>query len=339
MRNAKRLTLVIGHAIHLRSQVARAMTSDFRLPHSPLFLVGPTAVGKSEIALALAEQLDAEIVSADAFQLYAGLDLLTAKPPAAALARVRHHLLGTFPLSEPMSVARYLEEARRCIEDLAARGRRAVIVGGTGLYLRALTHGLTAGPASDPVLRADLARLPAADALEQLRTRDAAAFERVDRSNLRRVQRALEIAIMRGAPGSAEPSNHLPGILPESSPHPLGVFLQRDRPELLERIARRTHEMFRQGVLAEVAAIDPASIGPTAGYMIGWRECLACVRGELRESEARERITIATRQYAKRQLTWFRRETDFVPLALSPDESAATIALRVVAAVEKVTRS
>ena len=112
------------------------MPSDFHIPRSPIFLVGPTAVGKSEVALVLAEQMDAEIVSADAFQLYAGLDLLTAKPPAEALARVRHHLIGTFPLSEPMSVARYLAEARRCVEDISSRGRRVIVVGGTGLYLR-----------------------------------------------------------------------------------------------------------------------------------------------------------------------------------------------------------
>ena len=315
------------------------MPSDFHIPRSPIFLVGPTAVGKSEVALVLAEQMDAEIVSADAFQLYAGLDLLTAKPPAEALARVRHHLIGTFPLSEPMSVARYLAEARRCVEDISSRGRRVIVVGGTGLYLRALTHGLTPGPASDPALRAALAALPAAEALEQLRSRDSVAFERVDRNNLRRVQRALEIAMLSAAVGPAERANYLAGILKPSSSRPLGVFLQRDRAELLDRIARRTNEMFRHGVLEEVAAIDPASIGPTAVHMIGWRECLACVRGKLREVEAREHITIATRQYAKRQLTWFKRETDFAPLALTPDESVATIAARVGAAVGTLTRS
>ncbi len=315
------------------------MQSEIRNPQSPIFLVGPTAVGKSEVALALAEQMDAEIVSADAFQLYAGLDLLTAKPSAAALARVRHHLVGTFPLSEPMSVARYLTEARRCVEDICSRGRRAIVVGGTGLYLRALTHGLTPGPASDPALRATLARLPAEVALHQLRAVDPAAYERVDRNNLRRVQRALEIATLRGAAGLADRAHHLPGILPSSAPHPLGVFLQRDRVELLDRIAHRTDEMFRCGVLDEVAAIDPASVGPTAGYMIGWRECLACLRGEITEAAARERITIATRQYAKRQQTWFKRETDFVPLALSPEESAAETATRVGTALADVTRS
>ena len=315
------------------------MQSEIRNPKSAIFVVGPTAVGKSEVALALAEQMDAEIVSADAFQLYAGLDLLTAKPSAGALARVRHHLVGTFPLSEPMSVARYLGEARRCVEDISSRGRRAIVVGGTGLYLRALTHGLTPGPASDPALRATLARLPAAEALHQLKTVDLAAYERVDRNNLRRVQRALEIATLRVAAGPSEGANYLPGILPSSPPHPWGVFLQRDRVELLDRIAHRTDEMFRCGVLDEVAAIDPTSVGPTAGYMIGWRECLACLRCELTEAQARERITIATRQYAKRQLTWFKRETDFVPLALAPDEAADLVAARVLATFGSLTRS
>ncbi|OAI41736.1 hypothetical protein AYO41_05270 [Verrucomicrobia bacterium SCGC AG-212-E04] len=315
------------------------MQSEIRDPQSAIFIVGPTAVGKSDVAIELAAQLDAEIVNADAFQLYAGLDLLTAKPSSEAQACVRHHLVGSFPLSESMSVARYLEEARRAVAEITSQGRRAVVVGGTGFYLRALTHGVTTGPASDPALRAQLATLPAAETLEQLRSRDPDAFARVDRSNLRRVQRALEIAILRSAAGSKEGADHLPGILPPSSPHPLGVLLQRDRADLLDRIARRTDEMFRRGVLNEVAAMDPAKVGPTAACMIGWRECLACLRGELSETDARERITIATRQYAKRQMTWFKRETDFLPLALASDEAAATTASRVMAALGEPTKS
>lgn len=307
------------------------MQSEIRDPKSAIFLVGATAIGKSDVAVALAERLDAEILSADAFQVYAGLDLLTAKPSAEALGRVRHHLAGAFPLSESMSVARYLEEARRSVDDITTRGRRVVVVGGTGLYLRALTHGLTPGPASDPVLRASLATLPATEALDRLSLQDPEAYARVDRNNPRRVQRALEIAMLRAAAGPVERASSMPGILPGVAPHPVGVFLQRDRTELLERIAHRTAEMFQRGVLAEVAAVDPATVGPTAIHMIGWQECVACLRGEIPQAEARQRITIATRQYAKRQLTWFKRETDFVPLALAPHESAATTADRIVA--------
>ena len=298
------------------------MHSAFNIPHSAFFLVGPTAVGKSEVAVELAEHFDAEIVNADAFQLYAGLDLLSAKPDDDALAQVRHHLVGTFARTETMSVARYLAAARSAVADINSRGRRAFVVGGTGLYVRALTHGLTPGPASNPELRSALAELSLPAALERLRASDPVAHDRIDRQNPRRVLRALEVAILRDSQPPDEPAAPiLPGIVPQPFAPFLGVFLRRERIDLQQRIASRTDEMFRRGVLAEVAAVDPGSLGPTAVQMIGWRECLACTRGELSETEARERITLATRQYSKRQVTWFRRETCFLDHQLGPASS------------------
>jgi tRNA dimethylallyltransferase len=307
------------------------MNSAFKIPHSTFFLVGPTAVGKSDIAVELAERLGAEILNADAFQLYAGLDLLTAKPAADALRRVRHHLIGSFALSESMSVARYLEAARGAVAEIQSRGRPVVVVGGTGLYVRALTHGLSPGPASDLGLRDELAALPPAEALERLQRIDPAAFDRVDRRNPRRVQRALEIAVLRGTHPAAEheATPLLPGIVPLPITRPIGFFLQRERADLHHRIMSRTDEMFRRGVLAEVAAVDPAEVGSTAAQMIGWRECLAGGRGELTDSEARHRIDAATRQYAKRQITWFKREVAFRPLSISPGDSPGEIAARI----------
>ena len=306
--------------------------SEFNIPHSAFFLVGPTAVGKSEVALEVAERLNAEIINADAFQLYAGLDLLTAKPTADALSRVRHHLVGTFARSESMSVARYLDAARAVAADITSRGRRALVVGGTGLYVRALTHGLAPGPASNPELRAALAALPFPSALEKLRTADSAAYDRVDRQNSRRVLRALEVALLRQAgPSPKESVPDFPGIVSLSTTDSVGVFLHRERADLHERIARRTDEMFRRGVVAEVAALDPDEVGPTAAQMIGWRECLACTRGEMSEAVARERITIATRQYAKRQVTWFKRESAFQSMALARGELARDVAAEIAA--------
>jgi tRNA dimethylallyltransferase len=307
------------------------MQSAIRNPKSAIFIAGPTAVGKSDLAIELAEQIGAEILSADAFQLYAGLDLLTAKPTADALRRVPHHLVGAFALSEPMSVARYLEAARGAVAQIHARGRPVIVVGGTGLYVRALIHGLSPGPASDLGLRDELAALSAADALERLRRIDSAAFDRVDRRNPRRVQRALEIAVLRGAQPAdeRETSPFLPGIISQPITHPLGFFLQRERADLHQRIESRTDAMFRQGVLAEVAAVDPATVGSTATQMIGWRECLACVRGEMTETEARSRIDVATRQYAKRQITWFKREAALCPLPLVAGDSARDVAARI----------
>ncbi len=308
------------------------MNSEFRSPHSIFFVVGPTAVGKSEIAVKLAEQLGAEILNADAFQLYSGLDLLTAKPSAESLARVRHHLVGTFPLSESMSVARYLEVARHAVLDIQARGHAVIVVGGTGLYVRALAHGLSPGPASDLALRDELAALPAPEALERLRQMDPAAFARVDRRNPRRVLRALEIVILREAQPARESASdpYIAGIVPQPIPPTIGILLQRERSALHQRIASRTDEMFRRGVLAEVAAVSPDSMGPTAAQMIGWRECQACLRGQLSETESRAHIDAATRQYAKRQLTWFKREPYFNPVYLGDQTTIVEIREQVV---------
>jgi tRNA dimethylallyltransferase len=206
-----------------------------------------------------------------------------------------------------------------------------VVVGGTGLYVRALTHGLTPGPASDQALRDELAALPDIEALDRLKRADAAAYERIDRRNPRRVQRALETAILRRAQPADEigANSTLDGIVETSGDSPLGIFLQRDRVDLHRRIAERTDEMFARGVLAEVAGIAPESVGPTAAQMIGWRECVAVGRGEMPLAEARVRINAATRQYAKRQTTWFKRETAFLPLMLEPGDSARATAARI----------
>ena len=302
------------------------MRSAIGNPQPALVIAGPTAVGKSEIATELAERIDAEIINADAFQLYAGLDLLTAKPDARARKRVRHHLVGEFALSESMSVARYLEFARAVVADIRSRRKAIVIVGGTGLYVRALIHGLSPGPAGNNEARQEINALTDREAIEFLQREDPAAYERVDRRNPRRVQRALESARLRGR---SAPTEMMPGILATPAGAKVGVVLQRDRAELHHRIARRTAEMFQLGVLAEVSALDPARVGPTAAQMIGWRECLACARGDISEDEARARIESATRQYAKRQTTWFKRETALQPMLLMPDDSAAEVARRI----------
>ncbi|MBS0657656.1 MAG: tRNA (adenosine(37)-N6)-dimethylallyltransferase MiaA [Verrucomicrobia bacterium] len=274
------------------------------------YVVGPTASGKTELALALAEAWDAEIVSADAYQLYAGLDLLGAKPEPSELARIRHHLIGTVPLGEPMHAVRYRELAVAALADIHARGRRAIVCGGSGLYVKALTHGFDAGASPDPARRAAWAQRPLAELVDQLRARDPAAAERIDLRNPRRVLRALEIATDGGSARAAWEPNAEP-------PAPVGVFLQWERAELHARIAARTRRMFERGVLAEVAAARAAGLGPTAAQMIGWAECCACLDGQLAPAAAEERIAIATRQYAKRQHTWFKREPIFQPLPVT----------------------
>ena len=276
------------------------------------FLAGPTAVGKTDVALAIAEACNGEIVGADAFQVYRGLDLLTAKPSPEALARVPHHLVGTVPLAEEFNVARYLSAAQAAIADIRGRGRLPIIAGGTGLYMRALTRGLSDIPPANPELRAELASTPLPQLLEQLQTLDPKAAAAIDTKNPRRVLRAVEVCLVTGKPFSSFRQEW------ESQPQFHGVLLERTREELYARIDRRTHAMFEEGVVEEVrAALAAGGVGPTAGQVIGWREITALLRGEMTQGEAIAAIQQATRRYAKRQLTWFHREPMLVPFSLT----------------------
>lgn len=294
--------------------------------HSAFFLAGPTAVGKTEVALAVAEACNGEIVGADAFQVYRGLDLLTAKPSPEALARVPHHLVGSVPLAEIFNVARYLEVAQAAIADIRRRGRLPIVVGGTGLYLRTLTRGLSDIPPSSPELRAELASTPLPELLARLAALDPDATAAIDTKNPRRVLRALEVCLVTGKPFSSFRQEW------EKQPHFHGVLLGRTREELYERIDRRTHVMFEEGVVEEVrAALAAGGIGPTAEQVIGWREITALLRGEITQEEAIATIQQTTRRYAKRQLTWFHREPMLVPVSLSEGSGVAAIIERAAA--------
>ena len=288
------------------------------------FIVGPTAAGKSELAADVASQIDAEIVSADAFQIYRGFDLLTAKPDAATLAKVPHHLIGTMSILQEMNAAKFRQFALRAIGEIHARGKLVIVVGGSGLYIKALTHGLDAAPSADPVLRAQLNELTSDQLREKLVDLDPETARKIDMKNRRRVARALEICLsaMRphlnplGAPPSREPredAKRQVRVLPRAAT--TGVFVFRDRAELHERIKQRVEAMFENEVIGEVRAID--EIGATAGTMIGLREIREHLEGKMSILRCMEKIQGATRQYAKRQLTWFRHQTSFEPLNLS----------------------
>jgi tRNA dimethylallyltransferase len=276
------------------------------------FIVGPTAAGKSDLAADVARKIGAEIVNADAFQIYHGLDLLTAKPDAATLAKAPHHLIGTMPLSEEMNAERFRREALRVIEEIQARGKLAIVVGGSGLYLKALTHGLSALPAPDLKLRAELNELT----LEQLRSRlvdlDPEITGKIDMKNRRRVVRALEVCLATGETVAAVVDR---GPRPSVAATPDGVFVFRNREELHARINQRVEEMFKNGVLEEVRTIQEA--GMTAAKTIGLREIREQLEGKMSIAQCVAVIQQATRRYAKRQLTWFRHQTSFEPLNLS----------------------
>ena len=296
------------------------------------FIVGPTATGKSDLAADLACELSAEVVSADAFQVYRGLDLLSAKPNAATLAKVPHHLIGTIPLSEEMNAEKYRRAATRAMDEINSRGKLAIVVGGTGLYIKALTHGLAPMPSADPNLREKLNAMSLNDLRSELAKLDPEGVKNIDTKNRRRVVRALEICLLTGKPASAKRQQW--GAQDVCA---AGTFLFRDREELYERINQRVESIFKCGVIEEVRAAGMTSA--TASQMIGLREIRELLAGKKSLPKCIADIQQSTRRYAKRQLTWFRRQTTFSPLNLSfltHNEAVKRISLRMLS--EAVTR-
>jgi tRNA dimethylallyltransferase len=281
------------------------------------FIVGPTASGKSEIAAEVAQRLGAEILSADAFQIYRGLDLLTAKPDSATLAKASHHFIGTVPLSEEMNAERYRDAAGKIIQEIQARGKPVIVAGGSGLYVKALTHGLAKLPGANQRLRGTLERATSQELLRSLRTLDPDAAKKIDPQNRRRLIRAVEVCLLTGKPFSAQ-RTEWDGALAAN-----GVFVYRDRAELYARINQRVAEMFAAGVVDEVRA--EKNLGPTAEKTLGLREIRALLAGEISQAECIAKIQQFTRRYAKRQLTWFQHQTNFAPLNLSAHRTSEAV--------------
>ena len=284
-------------------------------PHPPppetLYIVGPTASGKTATALHLALQLDGEIVNADAFQLYQGLDLITAKPTPAELSLVPHHLFSHLPSSTPCDAQHFRSLALPILHDIASRGRLPIVVGGSGLYLKALTHGLDPLPPGDPALRLHLASLSLEEKVAQLLTLDPAATENVPLQNPRYVERALEICLLTGQPQS---TLRTASTRPPPSLH--GFCLTWPRDLLHQRINDRVHHMINAGAITEIQNAEPLTGALLKA--IGVREIQSHLCGEISLPDTIAAIQQATRRYAKRQMTWFRREACFQTICL-PD--------------------
>jgi tRNA dimethylallyltransferase len=300
-----------------RANIKRAISEGFRtrkggFQAALFFIVGPTATGKSEIAAEIAQVCGAEVVSADAFQIYRGLDLLTAKPDPVTMMKAPHHLIGEIPLDDEMTAARFRDLAQVALGEIGARGRPAIVVGGSGLYLKTLTDGLAETPAPNRELRAKLNRAPPDQLYAQLQEHDPQIADRIDRRNKRRLVRALEICLLSGKPFPTARTQWKEASTMSATP---GVFAFRDRDELYQRINRRVEAMFARGVIEEVRALD--KVGSTAEKTLGLREIRQLIAHEITEAECITRIQQATRRYAKRQLTWFRHQTNFLPLNLS----------------------
>lgn len=279
----------------------------------PFYICGPTASGKSALALEMARQLDGEIVNADAFQLYQGLEIVSAAPSADELTQVPHHLYGILPPTESADAQRYVNLARPVIADILDRRKTPIITGGSGLYLKFLTHGAAPLPPADVALRAEMDARPLADLVAQLESLDPVEASRTALQNRRFVSRALEICLLSGQRASTL-RDQWESKTAEISSHLHGLVIQRSRPDLHARIAQRTRAMLDGGAIEEVAALS--AISRNCEKAIGFREIRALIQGEIDRPTCEELINAATRQYAKRQETWFRREKWLRPQAL-----------------------
>ncbi|MCD6352439.1 MAG: tRNA (adenosine(37)-N6)-dimethylallyltransferase MiaA [Armatimonadetes bacterium] len=299
-----------------------------------LVITGPTAAGKTSLAVEVARQVPAEIISADSMAVYRGMDIGTAKPTPAQRRAVRFHLLDLVEPDEPYTVADWLRDAEAAIEDITGRGRLPILCGGTGLYLRALLHGYSLPPTDFSALQAVRGQLEArlraeglAALTAELLSRDPKAAELVDLANPRRVLRALETVLLLGRP-LAEVRRADPDAAARWKAEVYVVTCPR--PVLYRRIDRRVDEMLAAGWLEETRRLHPRlARATTALQAIGYRRLLAHLAGEITLDEARELIKRDTRHYAKRQLTWWRREQTarWLPWANGPDFVAALLVL------------
>jgi tRNA dimethylallyltransferase len=293
-------------------------------------ILGATAVGKSALGLRLATALDGEIVNGDALQVYRGFDIGTAKPSAAERQRVPHHLIDIVEPSAVFSAGEYARRARLAIAEIQARGKVALLVGGSGLYLRALLEGLAPMPAADPRVRAELLRRRQHEGLaalyDQLARLDPLAVEKVMPNDAQRILRALEVVLATGVPLSSW-QRRLPFGSARLAAVRIGLTLPRS--VLYDRIATRVHAMVARGWQQEVRGLLAAGVHPDAPAFqaLGYREFARYASGEVTAEWAIEQTVRASRRYAKRQETWWRREADVTWFDASDLDGAASAAL------------
>ena len=289
-----------------------------------LCLLGPTAVGKTEIAIQLAQHLNAEIVSVDSRQIYRQMDIGTAKPTTEEQQAARHHIIDCVDIAQSFSVADYQSLADAAILDIQNRGKQVLLVGGAGLYFRSIVDGLFEGPGADVTLRKQLAQEAAQHGVEvlhdRLRACDPESADRIHPNNLTRVIRALEVYELTGMPMS----EHQQQWHHEKQRYPFTAFcLTMPRTQLYHRIEQRVDVMLANGLIAEVEALLAAGYSQEtfALQSFGYKELIAYLDGRCTYLEAVEQLKQNTRRFAKRQLTWFRKDTriEWIDRELIPD--------------------
>ena len=288
---------------------------------SPIFIAGPTAAGKSEIALTLAEKIGGEIISVDSMQVYRGLDIGTAKPNAGERKKIPHHLIDICDLTENFDAAQFIRLAQKAVEEIQLRNHVPIFCGGTGLYFNAYLSGLGEAPSANPELRAELEALPFEALLRELKERDAEAYEKMDKQNPRRVIRAIEVIRLTGKKFSEQRAEWKPEKTEsEKRKAETILVLTREQKDLHARINLRVDEMFRRGLVEETRELLGRGLeqNKTAMQAIGYRQVVEHLRGERDLAETIELVKIKTRQFAKRQLTWFRRHGNCEWIGLKP---------------------
>jgi tRNA dimethylallyltransferase len=280
------------------------------MPAPLIIICGPTATGKSDLALDVAEKYDGEVINADSMQLYQGMDIGTAKISVEERRGVPHHLLDILTVDEDASVAQYQSLARSAVDEIRGRGKAAIVVGGTGLYIKSIIDEMNF-PETDPELRQKLegeAELLGTAALySRLQLQDPEAADAIEPANTRRIIRALEVIAVTGRPYSA----NLPSDISLKYPDALHFGLAMERSTLAPRIESRVHRMFEGGLVGEVdQLIDQGLLeGTTAQRAIGYAQVIAMKRGDISQDQAIEETIVATRQYVRRQETWFKRDS------------------------------
>ena len=301
---------------------------------SPILLTGPTASGKSAVAVALAERIGGEIVSVDSMQVYRGLDLGTAKPTPEELRRVPHHLVDVVELRDPFDAARFVRLAGAAIDDIVRRNRIPILCGGTGLYFNAWLGGLGSAPPPDHELRARLEAADTAELLDELARKDPVTLDQIDIQNRRRLVRAVEVIRLTGRPFSEQRARW-----PERGSASLAgraFGLERDRADLVRRIHERVGRMFEAGLVAETAQrlTEGLRENRTALQAIGYRQVVEHLEG-LRSLRATiEEVQVRTRQFARRQRTWMQGQLDLEWLEVGATETAVATAERIISKLD-----
>lgn len=302
-------------------------------------VVGPTATGKSELAVLLAEQLNGEIVSVDSMQVYRGLDIGTAKPSALDRGRVPHHLIDVIDIQAEFNVAQFIGLAQQAIQEIRNRGRVPVLCGGTGLYFKALFHGLGQAPPGNASVRADLEKVPLPELLAELASCDPLTYRRIDRQNPRRVIRAVEVIRVTGKAYSLQRADW--SLQPEKAHEAVIFGITRNPADLQRRIDTRVDSMFNQGLVPETKQLLEAGLAnnPTAFQALGYRQVADYLQGFRSLSETIALVKLRTRQFAKRQMTWFRRQLPVHWTKAEPADAPANIVAQLSADLPEPLRS